>query len=294
MLYHAHPIEKKTATLLCFLLLFLSDLHSQTPKDFEFNQFVLDDGVYREYLTSYDSLRDAGNLTYDYLSSECNLDNKIYLPGREFIYDYYYRKGGASYKFDFTNQETGLADCDFRLENTVFSFSYKVLLGNFMGQTKAWYGYSSAQDTIQNFEISGIIENKMNIWMHPPRSEMFRILELNPFPFVKFPLEVGTTWSDSLGIGDHWMDARWKKWEGSIMNHNQYQVTGKEIVGTAFGKLCCYVVKSWSRSRIGSTSLTAYFNEKHGFVRMEYTNIDGSELILNLVKVNGLSEKLRM
>lgn len=163
-------------------------------KSFDFHRFLDDDCVYREYLSTYDSLRDAGIMTYDYQSNECNLDNKIYLPGREFIYDFYHRKGGNNYKFDFSNRETGLASCDYRLENTVFSFSYKILPGNIVGQTQAWYGYQGAFDTIQNFEISGIIENKMNVWLHLPRSEMFRMLEINPFPFIKFPPEVGAVW----------------------------------------------------------------------------------------------------
>jgi len=268
-----------------FIGLFISQAHSQTKSTFQFSHFLLDDCVYREYLASYDSLRYAGNLNYDDKSNECNLDNQIYLPGREFIFDYYYLKDGKNYKFDFSNQETGLASCDYRLENTVFNFSYKILNGNFVGQTQAWYGYYSAYDTIQNFEISGIIENSMNVWMHPPRSEMFKMLEIAPFPFIRFPLEVGTTWADSLEIGDHYSDRRWAKWEGSIVNQTQRKITGKEIVSTAFGKLLCYVVKSWSTSHIGTTSLVAYFNEEYGFVRMEYGNVDGSELILNLVKV---------
>lgn len=285
MLNLARLFSKRLAILSTLSLLAFSCLLAQSHPLFQFSHFVLDDCVYREYLSSYDSLRDAGNLTYDDKSNECNLDNKIYLPGCEFIFDYYYRKDGKNYKFDFSNQETGLASCDYRLKNTVFNLSYKILKGNFVGQTQAWYGYYNAYDTIQNFEILGIIENKMNVWMHPPRSEMFKMLEIAPFPFVRFPLEVGTTWTDSLGIGDHYSDRRWAKWEGSIVNQTQRKITGKEIVSTAFGKMLCYVVKSWSTSRVGTTSLTSYFNEKYGFVKMFYDNIDGSQLTLSLVSV---------
>lgn len=41
----------------------------------------------------------------------------------------------------------------------------------------------------KNYSTSGVIENEANIWIHPPRDGLFKILELNPFPFVKFPLE---------------------------------------------------------------------------------------------------------
>lgn len=275
-------ISKLVATAQLVVLCSVA-LQSQSSTS-QFTRFILDDCVYREYLASFDSLIDAGSETYDYQSNECNLDNQIYLPGREFIYDYYYRKNGKNFKFDFSNKETGLASCDYKFENTVQTFSYKILQGNFMGQTQAWFGYRSATDTIQNFEISGIIENKMNVWLHPPRSDMFGMLEIAPFPFIRFPLAIGTAWSDSLEIGDHYSDRRWAKWEGSITNQTQRKITGKEIVSTAFGKLLCYVVKSWSSSELGISTSTAYFNEKYGFVRMEYGNIDGSELILSLVK----------
>ncbi|MCC7504536.1 MAG: hypothetical protein IT259_04505 [Saprospiraceae bacterium] len=49
-------------------------------------RFVDDAGVAREYLRSYDSLR-AATGHYDPNSEECNADNRIYLPGREFIFD---------------------------------------------------------------------------------------------------------------------------------------------------------------------------------------------------------------
>ncbi len=270
---------------LTFIGLFNGQARSQNESNFQFSHFTLDDCVYREYLATFDSLIDAGSTFYDEKSNECNLDNQIYLIGREFVYDYYYRKYGKNYKFDFTNRETGLTSCDHRLDNTVFSFSYRILPGQFLGQTKTWNGYYSSFDTIKNYEISGIIENKMNAWLHPPRSEMFMILETNPYPFVMFPLEVGKTWSDSLEIGDQWSDHRWLKWEGSIVNQTQRKITGKEIVTTAFGPLLCYVVMSWSTSRLGTTTLTSYFNEKYGFVRLEYGNIDGTELVASLIKV---------
>ncbi len=288
MLNLARLFSKRLAILSTISLLAFSCLFAQSHPPFQFSRFVLDDCVYREYLASVDSLSELSTGADIDKSSECNLDNQIYLPGRVFIYDYYYRKGSQNYKFDFSNRETGLANCEDRLENIVRVFSYKILPGNFVGQTRTWFSYYNAYDTLQSHEISGIIENKMNVWLHPPRSEMFGMLEIAPFPFIRFPLEVGTTWSDSLGIGDHYSDRRWAIWEGSIVNQMQRKITGKEIVSTAFGKLVCYVVKSRSVSRIGETALTAYFNEKYGFIRMEYVNIDGSELVANLVKIRNL------
>ncbi|MBR6174583.1 MAG: hypothetical protein IKQ52_03210, partial [Bacteroidales bacterium] len=42
--------------------------------------------------------------------------------------------------------------------------------------------------------MSGIVENERNLWMHPNRSCLFRVLELNPFPYIQYPVEKGRKW----------------------------------------------------------------------------------------------------
>ena len=139
---------------------------------------------------------------------------------------------------------------------------------------------------------SGVIENEENIWMHPPRDKYFRILELNPFPFLKAPYEIGNQWEWELEIGSFWGDERWKTWEGSIINKYQYEIVQKKTVKTSFGDLEVYEIKSTAGSRIGETGLTALFNEKYGFIELDYSNVDGSRTLLELVGLErtGISE----
>ena len=156
---------------------------------------------------------------------------------------------------------------------------------HFPGYNQTIIGY--AYPTMENYagsinSSSGVIENEANVWMHPPRDQYFEILELNPFPYIKAPYEVGTKWTWSLKIGDHWADGRWKLWSGSIENKYEYEITDLKIIETSLGKLNCFVVESSASSRIGETHLKSYFNEKYGFVRLEYTNIDGSKTNLDL------------
>ena len=40
--------------------------------------------------------------------------------------------------------------------------------------------------------MSGVVENEKNVWIHPPRDEYFKILEINPFPFIKDLTKIGT------------------------------------------------------------------------------------------------------
>ncbi|NJY61974.1 hypothetical protein HC174_04275 [Salinimicrobium sp. CDJ15-81-2] len=131
---------------------------------------------------------------------------------------------------------------------------------------------------------TGVIENEKNIWMHPPRNQYFRILELNPFPFIKAPYEVGSQWQWELEIGSFWGDERWKTWEGSITNKYEYAITGKRTENTIFGALKVYEISSTANSSIGETGLTALFNEEYGFIELDYRNIDGSRTVLELVE----------
>ena len=125
--------------------------------------------------------------------------------------------------------------------------------------------------------MSGAIENEANVWIHPPRDKYFKILELNPFPYAKAPYEIGTKWTWNLGIVDHWADERWKVWEGQIENEYDYEITNKRTLKTGIGEIECFVIESNAKSRIGETKLTAYFNTEYGFVKLDYTNIDGSK-----------------
>lgn len=136
----------------------------------------------------------------------------------------------------------------------------------------------------KNYSMSGAIENEKNVWIHPPRDQYFEILELNPFPYIKTPYQIGTKWTWHLKIGDHWADERWKLWEGQIENEYEYEITDSRVLKTDLGDIECYTVESTANSRIGETKLTAYFNPKYGFVKLDYTNIDGSKTILELTE----------
>ena len=151
-------------------------------------------------------------------------------------------------------------------------------------QTVIQYEYPLDEGQSVFSSHSGVIENEKNIWMHPPRDKYFRILELNPFPFVKAPYEVGNKWQWELEIGSFWGDERWKTWEGSITNNYQYEITGKRTIDTAFGELEVFEISSTAKSRIGKTKLKALFNLQYGFIELDYQDIDGSRTLLELVE----------
>lgn len=120
---------------------------------------------------------------------------------------------------------------------------------------------------------------------------MFGVLELNPFPFIMMPYEVGHQWSWTLKkIGSFYGDPRWGEWEGTIDNVVRYEITDEIVLGTRLGDLDCFVIEAVGRNPLGESHLTAYFNMRHGFVRLDYINIDSSKLVMELVSVSSVFE----
>lgn len=49
--------------------------------------------------------------------------------------------------------------------------------------------------TFSDQTTTGIIENVKEVWMHPFRSNQYNFTEVAAFPHVKYPLEIGKTWT---------------------------------------------------------------------------------------------------
>lgn len=232
-----------------------------------------------------------------------NTNNIIYTVGKKFIYSYFYQntdgekflikrgkevlqpQGYSTYDWDFINLEKQDSE-------TVTHLILKPSLGNPFGkdfpdynQTAISYEYLMHNGQSLTNEVTGAIENEMNVWIHPPRSNFFKVLELNPFPYIKMPYKIGTKWNWKLKIGDHWSDRRWLEWKGGIENNYEYEIKGKKNISTKLGKLECFIIHSKAKSRIGETELISYYNFKFGFLKLEYKNIDGTKTVLELESV---------
>jgi hypothetical protein len=84
-----------------------------------------------------------------------------------------------------------------------------------------------------------------------------------------------------------WKNEEWGAWlyehKGAIHTDCSYRIFKKNaIIPTCFGRLKCYKITAIGRSDLGDTYLTAYFNEKYGFVQLKYINIDNSMIVLQL------------
>ncbi len=247
-------------------------------------QYKYDDGFWVEAI---DTILDVNDNPF-------NHDNTIYVPGKEYIYDYqFFTKDGQERKI--SQQGYSLRPLDSLTTMTIMKFSVEADTDRFLGgkdpeyaQTELKYRYYLINDSINPpVESSGVIENEKNVWMHPwRRARLFYYLQLNPYPFIQAPYEIGNTFEWSFLVGGQWGDKEWASWEGNVELTHQYEIVAKEKVSTSFaGDLECVVVEGVGTSELGRTTLTSYFNETYGFVRFDYLNIDSSRFIINLIEV---------
>lgn len=278
------------------LFYFVNKINSQIPTEREY-VIVLEDEIYVE---KYDStVLTKGKYTDN---------NECYKAGNKLIYDYYYQDlNGRKYKFEplEITQEMEYAErqkawrfvnFDSINEHTIDKVLFTVdtnnnnILYSFPGfdQSVITYDYLTKDGTQALYESTGLVENEKNVWVHPPRNKMFRVLELNPFPFIQAPYEPGNKWSWTLNNirGSSWGDERWQTWEGIIECTSDYEITGKQPLTTPIGVLECFIIQSTASTPFGKTYLTAYFNMDVGFIKLDYTNIDSTKLVLEVVEIS--------
>ncbi len=281
----------KNILLLLVLLTLSFTLMAQTAHKVANNGYKLvdDGGVFVELFAPFN--------THDNRFTE---DNVTYPAGVSFTYDYAFidRHGNEFLHRDLeastlnTDQAWELAPASQFNGSEVLSVQMTVLYGlqglDLMkpgyNRTVVQYDYLTAAGKTNYSEVTGLVENAKNIWVNPPRAKQFRILELNPVPFIQAPYAVGNKWNWSKRIGGFWGDARWAEWDGAIDNHYQYEITDMKTVETPFGALDCYEISAKADNTLGSTSLVAMFSPEYGFVQMNYTNIDGSKIVMSMTE----------
>lgn len=228
-----------------------------------------------------------------------NVDNHIYKPGIEFKFSYQIIK----------NRDTLMVSVDkigdpktstwsLVKEKNADSFtiryvSFKVLDGYGgldhlfpdYSQTIIQQNYYSA-DALLFDGLTGIIENSRNVWLHPFRGKYFSVLEFSPFPYIKFPATSNVSWKWGLNdISDRWSDKRIIEYRGKQRASYEYTINGTTLLNTSLGQLHCIVVDAVANTSLGVSRLTAYFNQKFGFVQLDYRNIDGSQIKFKLIEV---------
>lgn len=138
---------------------------------------------------------------------------------------------------------------------------------------------------------TGVGESPDSIFLHPPRMDKYAILEFSPYPIVHFPLSVGKEWTWNLEIGLFWAKQAGIKNFGEVYDFKYtYKVTKDTSILFDKNFVKCYVIEANCKSPYGNSRLISYFNDKYGFMKMRYSNMDGSRFNFMLEKVQPFEE----
>ncbi len=215
-----------------------------------------------------------------------NYDNEIFQPGRFFSYKYSFIKDQEEEflirVLDDENEIWDLVKPSEADENTIYRINMEIREGRSpfdkynsdYNQTVFKYSYVNLDGVEIYNEITGLVENDENIWVHPPRSFLFGILEFNAFPYIKFNKGV-ISWSSNIKVPQSWSNENWFTWEG-ILNNSTCFV--KEELSSLQSS-----IETQTTNKFGVSSSKMIFNAKKGFTSLKYVNFDNSELHLKLI-----------
>lgn len=234
------------------------------------------------------------NLASGSFTNPYNNDNTIYQPGKTWRYKLSIAKENSLHAVEISaNGEWRLVPVQKAKSNRwkrVKELHMQVVDGlgpysNDFNQTVVKYTYQfEGRGVDGNESFTGLIENDANVWVHPLRQDFFEILALNPYPFIQHPVEAGKRFNFNLPVYENWSNPEWKKWYGTLKNDCRYEIARRRSVELPFGSISAYAVVSNCENELGDTGLIAYFDEALGFVKMDYRNIDGSWLSLELLE----------
>lgn len=197
---------------------------------------------------------------------------KILSKNRRFVYGVrWYAPQATTPRLDTVTMTASGAPCSFEATQTCFEWLFRA-------DTTWPSGFRGSV---------GAVETKEEFWIHPPRYGRYRILELNPFPYIKLPAVSGRTWEMKVyPPAAYYADSAWASWQGILQVTFRYTLGGSRQLATPFGRLPCYRVQATGHSKLGTTALEAYFHPAYGFVRLNYRTIDSSRVQLEMVAVD--------
>lgn len=193
-----------------------------------------------------------------------DLDNKIYPVEREILYK-----------------------CSVKKDNEVLNLNLKFIRMTVQGTTKPFSNYDpDYNQTVIKYEYldenykriigerTGLIENKKNIWLHPPRNADLDVLQLSAFPYIKFGAIKNWEWT---------LHASYANYQDVDLTHRYEK--GKAIeFNSDIGVLRCILIQATTESYIGTTISKFLYNRTHGFVKLEFHTIEGTTITLEVMK----------
>jgi hypothetical protein len=153
----------------------------------------------------------------------------------------------------------------------------KVIPDCYHEQTMVKYEYL-VRDSVFSEELTGLIEDKKLIWIHPPR-DLINEVAFSPY----FEFRHGKKkWKNGLIMGNNNPEITDKK---MVWASHKYTVAKDTLVRYMDEDILCKNIRIKTRHRRTNYLSTMLFNEKFGFVRMDVHFINGKRYSLELVGV---------
>jgi hypothetical protein len=112
---------------------------------------------------------------------------------------------------------------------------------------------------------TGAIENKEEVWIHPPRSKYYKLLELSPFPLIKWNKN---TYQSTIKLGGSWGVFSYDTITSDYVVENQNNGT--------------FLIKAKSSTRSGIIRAEFIYSIESGFTNLEYWFFENYHITFSL------------
>ncbi|HNW99571.1 MAG TPA: hypothetical protein PKK00_14285 [Bacteroidales bacterium] len=196
----------------------------------------------------------------DTIPSPYNEDNKIYITNRTFVYQVYQNNINRKYNFII---ELKVIPGSCNSGQTKIKYKYFYRKEELTPDEIIAFEYSDSLGGYCRQEITGVIENNIEIWLHPPRTKTLIKLEKAPFPEIKFNSK---EWNETLVIPF----GNYKEigLSGSIIKWN-YKIDSIKYIHDTIPYYCSIKAVATSKKG-GRNTLDAVFKADSGMVKLNY------------------------
>lgn len=233
--------------------------------------------------------------------------NAIFTVGKEWIYNYSFTQNGFPTKFRFTENTNWewaktAKDTTERLVST-FGVRPKTVYSDGINAEYPYYQVNG-NPFKEITRLSMIKESDTNLHVPFPNLGGFRLLGFSPDLYVSKPLFVGKKWEVFHKVNIYSIDD--KHWRGrdttlskfsfvfpdnepaGVAKPTRYEVVGETTIIMDFGEIPCYEIHAYCESKYGKAASYIFYNEKYGFLKAQYKNIDGSKANIELKEMKDL------
>jgi hypothetical protein len=139
----------------------------------------------------------------------------------------------------------------------------------------------SAGSTIQTESVTGLYQSEKRIWLHPPRTNYFNILEKFPFPEIRAPLVLGNKWQNETRVVSGFGSLNGKK---VISRYEIAGISDTSYCKTSKSKVFEVIANSEIENDDSNLSAKFLFLEDLGFINAIF--LDNEEVLISFKLTN--------